>query len=227
MLYDGKRKTRPFVFSNLSTFSYDAPFLFFPPRGSSCMASCAMRMASLACRRQVARVGATLQNVPGVLGRVAELAAGHARRETEVADGDLLVDELVGEGIFALGHGAHEDADALLGAHALDPVPHPHHLGVEAERDLAAVGRQVVGDGVLDDAQQLLLRRRRPNREAVQQLDHQTGEALEGTGNADGGRDLNQDALGRVDVDLQFASLVDGRVKQGKETLGRLAQSAC
>lgn len=168
-----------------------------------------------------------LYDVPSVFGRVAELAAGHARRETEFADGDLLIDKLVGKGVFALGHGTHEDTDALLGAHALDPVPDAHHLGIVTERDLAAVGRQVVGDGVLDDAQQLLLRRGRPNRKAVQQLYHQTGEALKSTGNADGGRDLNQDAFGRVDVDLQFASLVDRRVKKGKETLCRLAQSAC
>lgn len=53
----------------------------------------------------------------------------------------------------------------------------------------------------------------------MQQLDHQTGEALKGSGDTDRGRDLNEDTLGSMDVNLELASFVDGRVQQGEETL--------
>ena len=80
---------------------------------------------------------------------------------------------------------------------------------------------------VLDDPQELLLGRGRSDGEAMEKLDHETSEALEGTRDSDGGRNLDEDALGGVDVDLQLAGLVDGRVEQSQETLGKLAQSAC
>lgn len=47
----------------------------------------------------------------------------------------------------------------------------------------------------------------------MKQLHHQTGESLEGSGNTDSGADFDEDALGGVYVDLQLASLVDGRIK--------------
>lgn len=59
----------------------------------------------------------------------------------------------------------------------------------------------------------------------MQQLDHQTGEALEGTRDADRGRDLDQDALGGRDEDLEFTGLVDGRVEEGKQAL--VGKEAC
>lgn len=55
----------------------------------------------------------------------------------------------------------------------------------------------------------------------MKKLDHQTGEALEGTWDADSGRDLDQYTFGSVNVDLKLAGLVKGRVKQRKETLMR------
>jgi hypothetical protein len=50
-------------------------------------------------------------------------------------------------------------------------------------------------------------------------LDHETGETLECTGNANGGVDFDQDTLGGVDEDLQAASLVDGGVEEGEKAL--------
>ena len=47
----------------------------------------------------------------------------------------------------------------------------------------------------------------------MEQLDHEAGEAFEGTWYPDGGRDLDENAFRGVDVDLQLASLVDGRVE--------------
>jgi hypothetical protein len=53
-------------------------------------------------------------------------------------------------------------------------------------------------------------------------LDHQTGETLESTGNADGGIDLDQDTLGSVDENLKATGLVDGGVEEGEETLEKV-----
>lgn len=77
----------------------------------------------------------------------------------------------------------------------------------------------MVGDGVLDDLQKLFLRCGRADGQSVKKLDHQTSEALEGTGNADGGADFDQDTLCCVNVDLKLASLVERRVEEGKKTL--------
>ena len=53
----------------------------------------------------------------------------------------------------------------------------------------------------------------------MKKLDHQTGEALEGTGNADGRADFDQDTLCCVNVNLKFAGLVERRVEEGEQTL--------
>lgn len=53
----------------------------------------------------------------------------------------------------------------------------------------------------------------------MEELDHETGETLERSWDADGGRDLDQDTFGGMNIDLQLASLVEGRVKQREKTL--------
>jgi len=158
---------------------------------------------------------------------VAELATGHTGRETVVADTDGVILERIGKVVVTLGHGTDKDSNALLGANRLNVVSGPHNGGLETESHLAAVGRQVVGDGVLDHLQQLLLRVSGADGQTVEQLDHQTRKTLEGSGNADGGVDFNQNTLGSVDEDLQAASLVDGRVEEGKKTLGEKTKGAC
>ena len=77
----------------------------------------------------------------------------------------------------------------------------------------------MISDGILDDLEQFLLRVDRSDGESVQQLNHKTGESLECPGNADSWADLDQDAFGGVDIDLQLAGFVDGRVEQSKQTL--------
>ena len=102
-------------------------------------------------------------DVPDVFGRVTKLATGDAGTETVIAETDLVVDERVGEVVVTFGHGADEDADALVGGQVGDVVPHPHDGGVVAKRHLPTTRRQMVGDGVLDDLEKLLRRIRRPN----------------------------------------------------------------
>jgi hypothetical protein len=161
----------------------------------------------------------SLDDIPRVLGGVAELAAGDARREAVVADGDLLVDPGIGEVVRSLGHGADKDADALIGSKRVDVVTDAHQRRVKAERDLAAVGRQVIGDGVLDHLEELFLCVGALDGKAMQELHHQAGETLERARDADRGRDLNKHTLGGLDVYLEFPGLVDGRVEEGEETL--------
>lgn len=78
---------------------------------------------------------------------------------------------------------------------------------------------EVISNWVLDYAEKLLVGIGRSNGEAVQQLDHETGEALEGSGNANRRRDLNEDTLGGGYVNLEAAGLVDGRVEEGQKAL--------
>lgn len=53
----------------------------------------------------------------------------------------------------------------------------------------------------------------------MQELDHQARESLKGTRDTDGRADFDENALGGVDVDLEFPSFVDGRIEEGEEAL--------
>lgn len=150
---------------------------------------------------------------------MAELAASDTGAQAVIADTDGLVFELVGKVVLSLGHGADEDTDAFGGGQGVDVVPYTDDIGVETQSDLSAIRWEVVGDGVLDDLQQLFLGVDRSNGEAMEQLDHETRKALEGSRDSHGRADLDQDALGGVDEDLQFAGLVDGRVEESEKTL--------
>jgi hypothetical protein len=58
----------------------------------------------------------------------------------------------------------------------------------------------------------------------MQELDHETGEALEGSRYADGRADLDENAFGGVDVDLELAGFVDGGVEKSEETLSLVSR---
>lgn len=77
----------------------------------------------------------------------------------------------------------------------------------------------MLGDGVLNDLQELFLGINRSNGESMKQLHHETRKPLEGSGNSNRRADLDQDALGGVDENLQFAGLVDRRVEESEKTL--------
>ena len=143
-----------------------------------------------------------LNNVPSIFSSVTELAASNTGGQTVVADGDLLIDKLIGKIIRSLGHCSDEDADALLWLEALNIFSDLDNFSIETESDLAAVWWKVIADWVLNNLQKLLLRVGRANGETMEKLDHETSESLESTRNANGWRDLNQDALGGVDIDL-------------------------
>lgn len=100
-----------------------------------------------------------LKDAPNVLCGVAELAAGNAGTEVEVADTNAVVLDCICEIIVTLRHSTDEDRDALVLVEATNVVAQADNLSVETESDLSAVGWQVIGDGILDDLDQLLLRR--------------------------------------------------------------------
>jgi hypothetical protein len=144
---------------------------------------------------------------------MAELTACNAGTEVKLANSDAVVFDVVGKVVVALGHGTYEDGNALALVEIANVVADTYDLGVEAERDLAAVGRQVIGDGVLDDLDELFLRRRGADLMSVQELDHESSESLEGTRNAHCRADPDEHILGGVDVDLELSRLVDWRVE--------------
>jgi hypothetical protein len=159
------------------------------------------------------------QDIPNLFGSVAELAASHTGTETVVTDTDGLVLERIGKVIVTLGHGTDEDSNALVGLQCLQVVLGADHGCLKTHGDLAAVGRQVVGDRVLNNLQELFLRVGGADGKSVEQLNHQTGKSLESSGDADGGVDFDQYTLSRVDENLQATGLVHGGIEQGKKTL--------
>ena len=167
----------------------------------------------------------SLEDVPNVLCCVAELAACNAGTEVEVADTDAVVLDSVCEVIVTLCHSTNEDGDALILVEAANVVAQTNNLGVETEGDLAAVWRQVVRDWVLDNLDQLLLGRGGSNLMSVQQLHHQTSEALECTWDAHSGADPDEDVACSLDVDLEFAGLIDRRIEKSEQTLWRHVSS--
>jgi hypothetical protein len=98
-----------------------------------------------------------LEDSPDVFCGVAELAARDAGTKVKLADSYAVVFDVVGEVIVALGHGSNEDCYALVVLKSGDVVAYAHNFCIEAEGDLAAVRREMVGDGVLDDLDELFL----------------------------------------------------------------------
>lgn len=157
-----------------------------------------------------------LEDVPYILGCMAEFAACNAGTEVELANGDAIVLDVVREIVVALGHGTNEYSDALVLVEASNVVADTYDFRVEAKRYLAAVGREMVCDGVLDHLNELLLRRGGANLVSVQQLHHQASKSLECSGDADGGAHADEDVLRGLDIDLELSGLVDGRVEESE-----------
>jgi hypothetical protein len=153
-----------------------------------------------------------LEDVPDILGGMTEFTACYAGTQIELADGDAVVLDVVREVVIALGHGTYKDGNALALVESANVVADTYDLRVETERDLAAIRWQMVGDGVLDNLDELLLGCRRADLMSVQELDHETGKSLERTRDAHCRADPDEHILRGVDVDLEFARLVDWRV---------------
>lgn len=93
-----------------------------------------------------------------------KLAAGNTGRQAKIADGDLLVHVCVGKIVRAFCHGANKDADTLVRIKTINVASDMRHGSVETEGNLTALGREVIGDGVVDDAEKFLLGVGRPDR---------------------------------------------------------------
>ncbi len=150
---------------------------------------------------------------------MAEFAAGHAGRQAIVANRDLLVDIAIGKVVRALGHGSDKHTDAFVSVQRVDVLPYAYNRCVKAQRYLATFGRQVVRNRVGNHPKQLLLRVGAFDRKSMQELHHQTSKPLECSGDSHRRRHLDQNALRRVNINLEFACLVNGRIQQGKQAL--------
>jgi hypothetical protein len=151
-----------------------------------------------------------LDDVPYIFGGVAEFTACHTGTQTEIADADGVVLVFVRKVVPSLGHGSDKDTNTFLWSYGLNVVVHPHDRRFETQCDFSAVWRKMIRNGVLDDTEELFLRRGGPDGQALEELHHQPSESLKGTWDSDGRIDLDKNSLGSVDVDLQLAGLVDG-----------------
>lgn len=107
--------------------------------------------------RPNSRLSVELENVPYILGGMAELAAGNAGTEVELANGDAVVLDVIREVIVALGHGANEDCDTLALIETADVVADTYNFRIEAKRNLAAIWREMISNGVLNHLDKLFL----------------------------------------------------------------------
>jgi hypothetical protein len=114
-----------------------------------------------------------------------KFAASDTGTQTIIADTDGFVLEIIGKVVFAFGHGADEDAYALVWCKALNVVFDPDHLCLEAQCDFPAVRRKMIRYRVLDDLQKLFLRVGGSYGQFVKELNHKASEALEGARNTD------------------------------------------
>lgn len=163
--------------------------------------------------------GVLLDNIPYILGCVAEFTTRHTGTEGEVADGNGVVFEGVGKVIIAFCHGTDEHTNALLRSESLDVILDAYYGTLKGESHLPAVWWEMFSDWIFDHPKKLFLRGRRTDRHSMKKLNHKTGEALERTRNADRWINFDEDPPGGVNVNLKFASLVDGRIEQSEKTL--------
>lgn len=140
-------------------------------------------------------------------------AACDTGTERVLRDGNLFVDQMIGKVIGPVRHCADKDADRVRVRDRREVLGQFDRGRVERERNLVAVGREVIRDRVLDHLEQLLGPVERPDRQLVQQLDHQASEPFERSRNAHRRVHLNQHASRRVDVHLQPSRLVQRRVE--------------
>lgn len=113
-----------------------------------------------------------LNDAPYVFSRMAEFAACNAGTKAPVADTDRVVFKVIREVVITLCHSSNEDRNAFVLIQAMNVIPHANNLGLEAEGDFAAVRGKVVGDRILDDLNQFLLRSGRPDLVSVEKLNH-------------------------------------------------------
>ena len=98
-----------------------------------------------------------LDDIPDILNSIAEFSTCYASTQAVIAYADGVVLEAVGEVVVAFGHCTDKNADALFGSDIRYVVFHPNDVGVKTEGDLAAIGRKMISDRILDDFEEFLL----------------------------------------------------------------------
>ena len=85
----------------------------------------------------------------------------------------------------------------------------------------------MIRDGVLDDLQELGRRIRGLDGKLVQKLNHQTCKSGKGSRYSGLGVDLDENVVGRMNVDLKQAGSVEGAVEQHEKTLVQNIWPSC
>jgi len=114
--------------------------------------------------------------------------------------------------------GTDNEDDRLIGERS-DEVCDVDELTSNGSTDTECTRREILCDGVLDDLEEDIRTISGSDLEFIEELDHQTGETLESTGNTHAGRDVDEDVAGGLDVHLQVTSLVERRIKESEEAL--------
>ena len=94
-----------------------------------------MFVGSLACSAWIGRTPDypfKLENIPYVFGAMAELAAGNAGTEVELANGNAVVLDVIREVVVALGHGTNENCNTLALVKTTDVVADSYNFRIEA-----------------------------------------------------------------------------------------------
>ena len=87
-----------------------------------------------------------------------EFAASNTGTEAEIADTDRFILEIIGKVVLPFRHGANENTDTFIWCETLNVVFDPDHFSLEAQCDFPAIRRKVIGNGILNDLQELFLR---------------------------------------------------------------------
>jgi hypothetical protein len=81
---------------------------------------------------------------------MAKFAARNTCTQVVATDTDSIIFDRIGEIIVSFGHGSDKNANTFVFVQSLDIVSHAYNFRIEAERDLSAVGRKVIRNGVFD-----------------------------------------------------------------------------
>jgi hypothetical protein len=118
------------------------------------------------------------------------------------------------------GHRSKDEHDgSVVGYFGADEVGGVVELALVRHAEAARARGQVARDRTLDNLEKHVGAVGGADLEAVQQLYHQAGEALEGTGDTTLRVHLDQHVLLGVDVHFDLASLVQGAVQHGHQLL--------
>lgn len=96
-------------------------------------------------------------DVPNVLSRIAKFSTSNTGAQTEVADADGIILNVVCKVVVTFRHSTHKNADALFGPNVRDVVCDAYHLSLIAEGNFAAIRWEMIGNWVFYNFEKFFL----------------------------------------------------------------------